>query len=224
MTAAEDQNLIDSLLDPEGTQDTTAGEYAADGSRRRVGIERDPAHRRQPKLREFRRGLRHEAAKEVIGTLPEAGGEIVIVLAGTFHGVDLFTATLDLAGVPAKFVDFATLAINKTHTELLAGLYDEGRVQAMRMLISDVFRANSIPEWTHLSQTFERIGQPLHTARNHAKIICVEFVDGRKFAIHGSLNLRRCNSYEQAAIAHDAELHDFFRQFIDDAIDGIMPS
>jgi len=41
-----------------------------------------------------------------------------------------------------------------------------------------------------------------------------DMADGRKFVTHGSLNLRRCNAYEQVVISQDEGLFEFFRKFI----------
>jgi hypothetical protein len=59
-------------------------------------------------------------------------------------------------------------------------------------------------------------GQTVATTRNHAKLLCFDLNDGRKLVAHGSLNLRRCNAYEQVALAHDAALHDFLASYIDE--------
>jgi len=56
--------------------------------------------------------------------------------------------------------------------------------------------------------------------RNHCKLLAFAMSDGNRYAVHGSLNLRRCNSFEQMAIANDADTYNFFRDYIDDAFAG----
>ena len=65
----------------------------------------------------------------------------------------------------------------------------------------------------------EERGQTLASTRNHAKLILWELDDGRFFVAHGSLNLRRCNAYEQLSLSQDKKLHEFFATYIDEIAD-----
>ena len=74
------------------------------------------------------------------------------------------------------------------------------------------------PEFEQLRNALESRRQIVATARNHAKLLLFKLDDGRTLAAHGSLNLRRCNSFEQLSISTDPALFDFFAAFISDAI------
>ena len=223
--------LIDSILGldhmpatpaSEIEQDVKAGEYDQDGRRRPVGAMDSRTITRTVAKRELRRLMREDQAVDALTPLPEPGQETFILLAGHFHGIDLITATQRIAGCPIADLQIATLAINRTHNTLLADMMDTGRIQAMTMMISTHFAEASSPEFNHLKAEIEPRGAKIFTTRNHAKITAMHMADGRKFVIHGSLNLRRCNSYEQAAITQDADLWQFACDFIRDAAEGAI--
>lgn len=216
-----DDFLIDSILDPDATQDTSVGEYAADGTRRAVGpVKVEPALRRTSGVRALRQGLREKTAAQVVGKLPDQGDELILILSGRFHGIDLITAAIDLAGETVEHAYFATLAINKTHVSHLASMIDDGRIRTITMVISEVFSENSKPEFNFLHDELTKRGCRIVVSRNHAKLVSLEFSGGRKLAMHGSLNLRRCSSYEQVAIVADDQIADFFKSFILDVANG----
>jgi len=212
--------LIDSILDPAGSQDTVAGEYNRDGTRRRVGPLRARAARiREPAKRRFRRLAREEGALRVVERLPEAGEEVVLILDGTFHGFDLITAVLRLAD-PVRCTDawLSTMSINKTHANHLLSLGDEGHFDRLALLVSEVFAQQDKPVWNYLNERFPVRGWRVHANRNHTKVVALKFEDGSRVVMHGSLNLRRCHAYEQVFMSRDADLFTFFVDFIREAL------
>ena len=188
------------------------------------GYDTDPKLLRGYTRRRHLRMLRNEAAADALGELPAEGEETIVVMTGRYHGIDLLDAMLALAGCPAREAYIATLGTNKSNIAAVCEHLDAGRIQQLTTVVADVFAAKDHAEAEYLRRMMNARGQRVVVARNHAKLILMHMDDGRKFALHGSLNLRRCNSFEQAAIAHDAATYDFFRDFIEDiAAEGVTP-
>ena len=217
---------IDALLGiaPQAEPDTApAGdgksEYFADGTRRQVdGLDRRPRTKREPAKRRHRRILREQACASQIGELPEPGEDVVMILTGDWHGWDVLGAVLDLAGgATIERLHIATLGFNRTQGQHLADLIDDGQIGRVTMVVSEIFSEKSIGEFGTLHRLLvEERSQSLASTRNHAKLICCQMTDDRRFAIHGSLNLRRCNAFEQMIISHDRELYQFFVDYIEE--------
>ncbi|MEM8738273.1 MAG: hypothetical protein AAGG38_07320 [Planctomycetota bacterium] len=201
--------------------DRAVGDQAPD---RIAGYDTDPKLLRGYTRRRQLRMLRNQAAAEALGELPGQGEETLIVMTGRYHGIDILDAMLDLAGCPAIEAYIATLGTNKSNIAAVCEHLDAGRIERLTTVVADVFAAKDHAEAAYLRHMMDARGQRVIVARNHAKLILLHMADGRKFSLHGSLNLRRCNSFEQAAIVHDAETFDFFRQFIEDiATEGATP-
>lgn len=172
------------------------------------------SHDRQAKKRRFARVRQQTRAVEQIGELPAAGGDLVMIMTGSFHGWDLVGAIMELAGSPIAALHVATLGFNRAQTLHLCELLDTGKIGALTMVVSEMFREKNAREFKGLAEAMAERGQTVVANRNHAKLMLFDMADGRKFVTHGSLNLRRCNSYEQVVISHDAGMFEFFRKFI----------
>lgn len=166
--------------------------------------------------RRFKRAARQQNAASQIGELPGDGEDVVMILTGDYHGWDIVGAVIELAGVAVSHLRVATLGFNRSQTTHLAELIDAGKVQRFTMVVSEMFRDKNKSEFAFLRETLESRGQMVSCGRNHAKLMCFEMDDGRRVVSHGSLNLRRCNSFEQIAISADPDLHDFFAGFINE--------
>ena len=154
-------------------------------------------------------------AAEQIAELPGHDEEIVMIMTGDYHGWDIVGAVISLAGVGVRHLRVATLGFNQAQTLHLAEMLDDKTVGQFSMVVSEMFRDKNKSEFASLRQELEDRGQALACGRNHAKVMCFDLEDGRTIVTHGSLNLRRCNSYEQISISGDRKLHDFFAEFID---------
>jgi hypothetical protein len=208
---------IDSILDADATRDASRGEYDAHGRRRAIGPIHAASIRRPSNKTIHRQLLRTSAAIDQIGQLPRPGEEIALLIDGTFHGMDLLTAAMDLGAAPAR-VRIGTMSINRTHIDALVALVSTGRATTLSLVASEVFAEKDPSTWAYLRQRFAELRLP-HTAnRNHTKLTLLECQDGRRFTIHGSMNMRRCNAYEQAHVSADPELHDWYARFLDQAL------
>ena len=164
-------------------------------------------------------GTKTTAAAEQIDRLPDDDEEILLILSGRWHGMDLLGAVLTLAS-PATITaaHVSSLAINKMHTRRLEELPGAGLIGRITLVVGEIFREHSPSEWAELVRVFgaDPTRRRLAAVRNHTKLMALELTDGRRLAIHGSLNLRRCSCYEQAAIVNHADTFDFFRAFVDE--------
>lgn len=174
-------------------------------------------HRVESARLRMRRLGRERTASQQIEKLPTAGEHLMLLMTGNFHGWDFVGAVLDLAQ-PATIdhLHIATLGFNRQQAGHLADLLDRGTVGAVTMLVSEMFRDKNKAEYADIHRLLvDERGQCVACTRNHAKLLCFALSDGRRLALHGSLNLRRCNSYEQAMLSHDADLHRFFTDYIE---------
>jgi len=175
-------------------------------------------HRRESKARRTKRLTREQNAIAQIGELPSDGEDLVLIMTDDWHGWDLVAAIHELARCNIDALHVATLGFNKRQTEHLADLIDAGVIRQVTMLVSEMFREKNKAEFATLRDALESRGQRIAATRNHAKLMVFRLADGRRLCTHGSLNLRRCNSFEQVVITHDAGLCQFFQQFIEEQI------
>ena len=157
---------------------------------------------------------REDNAAQHLGELPAPGEDVVLILDMKYHGWDLVTAILNAGGSPAR-VWIATLGFNARQADNLAERIDSGQISAVTMIVSDMFEQKNRAECAALRRALGDRGQRIATARNHAKLVCFEFETGERIALHGSLNLRTCNSFEQAVISNCPDLFEFYRDYIE---------
>ena len=190
------------------------------------GIARDPrAERRAAKRRTLRLG-REGAAAEQVGRLPELREDIVLIATGKWHGFDMLAALIELAGegVTCRELYVSTLGFNRMQADTLAEMLDDGRIERCTFMVSNMFTQKNPDEYDYLAAMLHERGQTIGDTRNHTKLMLLELSDGRHIVTHGSLNLRRCNCFEQMAITQDPELFAFFAEFISDALAGAVQS
>lgn len=219
--------LIDSILGI--TQERYTGQeeldtdFGKDGQRNTHRQVDQKAYRHKASVRHLRQMQREVAAAEQLDPLPEAGHEIILLMTGNFHGMDLITAVLRLAETATcEHLRLATLGINRIQSQQVADMIDAGMVGQFTILISEMFEEKNIPEVNTLRLLMDerKPRTSVIVNRNHCKLATFAMSDGRRFAMHGSSNLRRCNSIEQMALSHDAGLHDFFANYIDTAAEA----
>lgn len=186
------------------------------------GLSIDPRTVRRVHARRMSRLAREANAAEQIARLPEPGEDVILIMAGSWHGWDMVEAVLKLAGqgVTIQELRVATLGFNNAQTDHLAEMLDDGRIGSCTFIVSEMFSGKNATEYDHLADVLESRGQRIATGRKHCKLLLIHLSDGRHIVAHGSLNLRRCNSFEQMAITDDADLYRFFSDYIDDVLTG----
>jgi hypothetical protein len=161
------------------------------------------ANRRAAALRE---------AADILTLIPAPGESLHALMTGRYDLTDLLEVLLDRLGA-LDHLRIATLSFNRRNTKLLADWTGAGRVRKLTLLCSLFFVE-------HNPETVEELRQTLPDAlfaasRNHCKVCCLSFADGRKLALEGSANLRTNSNREQFALIHDAGLHDWHGAWID---------
>lgn len=185
------------------------------------GVGRDPRTVRRAERRRMIRLEREGKAAAHIERLPEPGEDIVLILTGVYHGWDIVEAILQLAGgATVAECYLATLGFNRTQTRHLADLLDSGRIGRLTFVVSEMFAQKNATEYDFMAEMIQGRGHRLANTRNHAKLMLFRLSDGRHIVTHGSLNLRRCNSFEQLVITQDADLYRFFAAFLEEVIAG----
>ncbi len=167
---------------------------------------------------------RETNAADAIQRIPAKGHEVFLIMTGKFHGFDILGGILDLAGEGVTIDDLkiATLGFNRDQTDRLAEMIDAGQIKRVVFVVSNLFSEKNGDEYDYLSETLTARGQVVANTRNHTKIILIALSDGRRLVVHGSLNLRRCNNFEQVAISNDPQTFDFLAAFIHDAATGTI--
>jgi hypothetical protein len=157
--------------------------------------------------------------------LPEPGEDLTLIMAGNWHGSDLIGAILQLSE-PAKIetLDIATLGFNKQQAIRIMQMIDAGEIGRCRFVVSAMFRDQNHEEYKFLADGLAARGQTIGSGQNHTKLLLFKMTNGLTYAVHGSLNLRRCHAYEQMAISTSATLYAFFERFVDDFLAGRLPS
>ena len=202
----DDDLLIASILDDEPADDASFGPLRCAKT----------LHRESPRRRMLRM-TREQSCAQQIDRLPQPGHEVVMIMDGGWHGFDLVSAVLHLAHpTRIEHLHIATLGFNRTQAQHLANMIDAEAIGGVTMVVSEIFAEASNGEFHLLHGLLAQRAQTVATTRNHAKLICFTMADGAKLVAHGSLNLRRCNAYEQVALANDDQLHQFFVQYIDE--------
>jgi hypothetical protein len=163
------------------------------------------------------RDAREKAAALQLGPLPGPGEEVIAILNGRWHGYDLIPAVLNLAA-PATIAELwiATLGFNKLQAAgPMADLLDRGQIARLSVVASLYFKRACQEDYNELDRVLTSRGHRLIANRNHVKAMVFRMTDGREYAMHGSLNLRRCHAYEQMAITTNPAAIRLFRDYVE---------
>ena len=156
-------------------------------------------------------------ASEVVNVLPEPGESLHCLMTGRYDLMHVILAIIGKVG-PVDHLRIATLSFNGPNVDEMRELLDSGRVTRLTLLASKFFMENSRPIWALCEEAFEGKQAALAAARNHCKVVCFDFRDGRRLILEGSANLRTNSNVEQLAIINDAGLFDFHAEWIDEAV------
>lgn len=156
------------------------------------------------------------AATDIIGKLPAAGEAIHGVIRGGIDLSAILLAIVQEAG-PIKAMTVSTLSYNRKNLDALIGLLDSRVVQNLTLLCSTYFRDNAQELWQKTLEEFRQRKQRAATARNHAKVICLE-TSSAKLVLEGSANLRANTGCEQFCLINDPALHDWHTGWINELV------
>jgi hypothetical protein len=152
-------------------------------------------------------------AADVLAHLPGPGEALHAIMTGRYDLTDLCDVILARLGTVAH-LRVATLSFNARNSARLRAWVDGRAVERLTLLCSKFFVR-------HFPEVYQEVRQalaPPHAvaaSRNHCKLVCFHFADGRKMALEGSANLRTNSNTENATLIHDAAVHDFHAGYID---------
>ena len=205
-------DLIQSLLHP-----TAVRQKGRSGARKKDPMPHIKQRRLEVKARKKRvlRLKRGVACVEQIQRLPDAKHDLMMLMDGCWHGWDVVASVIELAKAPLVSLHLSTLGASGDQARLLADMLDEGEVQTVDLLVSQMFAAKDEAEWRQLVQALRDRGQHVAASRNHSKLMLLRFADGRTYSGHGSCNLRRCHSIENLTLTADPDVHAWLSAYIE---------
>lgn len=155
-------------------------------------------------------------AAEVLAVLPGPGESLHALMTGRYDLTDLLAVLIERFGPCGMKV--ATLSFNRGNTVDLLAWIDAGKVAGLDLLCSSFFRDHNGELFRSFKADLHQRGGRLAAARNHAKVVCLAFTSGERFALEGSANLRTNSNHEQLALIHDAALHDWHSSWISERV------
>jgi hypothetical protein len=183
----------------------TAGEETGAGHREAVTTR---ATRRQCyDLSASRKALEH------ILKLPEEDETLHCLMGGDYRAFDVLLAIHSRGGEPIRSLTVTTLGFNRQNLTHLCRMMAAGEVRDVQMLCSEYMENVDSDLYVYAREELAKVGGVLRAARNHSKILCIDF-GARAFVVESSANLRSCNNLEQFTLTHSRELYDFHRGWI----------
>jgi hypothetical protein len=157
-------------------------------------------------------------AKQVLEHLPGPGESLHCVVTARLDLTDVINALLETAG-PCASMRVATLGFNAKNLRAMLGWLDTGRVKSLALVASIFFRSHKGDLWEQTLAEFRQRGQRTATCDSHAKVVAMDFADGRAFSIEGSANLCGNGSgREQFALFNDRALMTWHAGWIDELL------
>lgn len=205
------RGLCDAEIIP--TADDTTGEARTVG--RLLHLDSiQTVHRRQVTNRTFEDWRGRDAAAGQLRRLPAQGATIHAITDGSYRGVDLIPAMLDMGGAVASELIISTLSFSKDNISTLAQLLDEKRIRRAALICSIYFARTSADAYEHAVDELTRRKVPVVAARCHAKIVLLRTDHGEHYIIEGSANLRSCLCIEQISLTNDPALYKFHHRWL----------
>lgn len=189
------------------------------GDLRRPVFGAAPAHGTRAKAVKLarRRVVMLAEASAVLAHLPGPGESLHAIMTGRYGLAHLLTALLGRLGACER-MRVATLAFSEGNVGELCLALDSGAILALSLLCSDFFKDHSQRQYARAAEELGKRGQKLASGRNHCKVVTMQFAGGARYALEGSANLRSNSNREQFCLVHDAGLHDFHAEWIDEMV------
>jgi hypothetical protein len=162
-----------------------------------------------------RRTAQLAEAAQVLDVLPAEGETLHALMTGRYDLMHLIAVLIRRLG-GCSDVKIATLSFNGKNLAEMLALMDGGA--NLTLLASAFFRDHNKELWTETLEDFRERGQRAAAARSHCKVVTLACLDGRRFSLEGSANLRTNSNREQFALTHDEAVHDWHARWIDDLV------
>jgi hypothetical protein len=152
---------------------------------------------------------------ESLPALPKPGEALHLLMTGRYDLTAVLAVILQRQG-PFDRLRIATLSFNARNVAELAGWLDARQVGALTLLASVFHRENSPAEWqAAVHELRQARGVRLAAARNHAKVVTMEWAGGACLALETSANLRTNSNQEQLTLVNDHPLCSWHGGWID---------
>jgi hypothetical protein len=157
-------------------------------------------------------------AKQVMQFLPGPRESFHAIVTARMDLTDVLTALLETAG-PCESMHVATLGFNAKNLRTMLEWLDTGRLKSLALVASIFFRSHKGELWERTQDEFRDRGQRCACCHSHAKVVALQFADGRAFSIEGSANLCGNGSgREQFALFSDPALAAWHAGWIDELL------
>ena len=157
------------------------------------------------------------AAVTAIGTLPEPGTVTHYRMDGSFNGVDVLLALIELLSpATVTMLYAATLSFNPRVAQRILDAIDAGKVAKCLFVSSALFFGKERGTVSAFSAALEARGCSLKSPRNHCKLLLLKTTDGRHLVIESSANLRTCRCWEQFTLTDDAATYHWHARFLEE--------
>jgi hypothetical protein len=151
---------------------------------------------------------------ESLPDLPQPGEALHLLMTGKYDLTAVLAVILRRHG-PRQRMRIATLSFNARNVAELAGWLDEKRVGALTLLCSVFHRENCRPDYlAAVNELRHQRGVRLAAARNHAKVITIEWPSSC-LSLEGSANLRTNSNQEQLTIVNSPTVVQWHGLWID---------
>lgn len=181
-------------------------------------LDGDRRHETNDTARTFRDARQVKTAVEAIERLPGPAEAFHLAISGRFALFDVIPAALELAGAGSRIdrLTVATLGFSKANVAGMAALLDEGRVRGLTLLCSHYFKGTSQEIYEYAAAELPRRGQRFLSIRNHAKLLAMQFHDGRTVTVESSANLRSSKNIETMTLCGDPGLYRFHAGWVEE--------
>lgn len=178
------------------------------------GIDHDERIRTTYARHSFKLNARVLQTAELLERLPEPGEVFTALMAVGSSGYNFAQAIIDLTGQTIPELYIATFGFSEDNAGQLITQLDNHQIGKVWFAASCFMRDQNHDRYTRLAAMLTTRGHAISATRNHAKIIAMKLEDGRKICIDGSLNMALCSNVEQVHVWNDANLFDFYTNYI----------
>jgi hypothetical protein len=150
------------------------------------------------------------AAAEALDVLPGEGESLHGVMTGLYDLMHLVVCLLQRFDCLCVTMRIATLSLSARNVQEMVALLDAGSVGRLDLLASDFFKRHEKDIMAELLKEFSERGQRVAIARSHCKVVTMALVDGRRYVLEGSANLRTNKNAEQFCLSRYPALHRWY--------------
>jgi len=149
-----------------------------------------------------------------LNRLPNEGEIFDIISLNSFNAFTLILWALQFSEIKKLYV--STYSMSREVSQGLFGLYQRGKVQSMKILISDSMEYRN-PTVIDNMKAMCDANVELVFGWNHTKISLMEMQNNTFLSITGSGNFSKNAQYENYIIRNDSTIYDFYKNWFENA-------